>query len=108
MARRLASALALLLLTASPAGAYLVEVTTSVSIEDSGDERAVQDALLAAVDGVLKGAIAFTPTLIVVTSATLVGGRLHVRLLVADREGERTFHELNAIPDIPGPVDLRI
>jgi hypothetical protein len=44
---------------------------------------------------VLKGAIAFTPTLIVLTSATVVGDRLHVRLLVADPAGERTFDELN-------------
>jgi hypothetical protein len=105
LARQLASALALLLLTASPAGAYLIEVTTSVSVEDTGDQRALQDALLTAVDGVLKKAIAFTPTLIVLTSATLVGSRLYVRLLVADQEGERTFDELHAAP---ATVDLRI
>ena len=61
-------------------------------------------AALAAVDGVLKQAIAFTPTLIVLTSATVVGDRLYVRLLVADQDGERTFDELNR----PESVDLRI
>lgn len=108
MARRLAPALALLLLTASPAAAYLVEVTTSVSVSDAGDQSVLQDALLTAVDGVLKEAIAFTPTLIVLTSATIVGDRLYVRLLVADQDGERTFHERNATPNAPGTVDLKI
>lgn len=44
-------------------------------------------AALAAVDGVLKQAITFTPTLIVLTGATVVGDRLYVRLLVADQDG---------------------
>ena len=104
MLRRLGAALLLLFLTASPAVAYLVEVTTSVAVSDADDRRVLQEALLAAVDGVLKQAIAFTPTLIVLTSATVVGDRLYVRLLVADQDGERTFDELNR----PGSVDLRI
>jgi hypothetical protein len=108
MVGRLASALALLLITASPAVAYLVEVTTSVSVKDAGDQSALHDALLTAVDGVLKEAIAFTPTLIVLTSATIVRDRLYVRLLVADQEGERTFDELNATPNVPKTVDLKI
>ena len=107
MARRLAAALALLLLTASPAAAFLVEVTTSVAVSDTDDKSALQDALLHAVDGVLKEAIAFTPTLIVLTSATIVGDRLYVRLLVADQDGERTFDELNT-PDAAETVDLKI
>jgi hypothetical protein len=108
MGRRLATALALLLLTASPVAAYLVEVTTSVTVGDTEDQRVLQDALVTAVDGVLKEAIAFTPTLIVLTSATIVGGRLYVRLLLADRDGERTFDELNAPPTSATNVDLRI
>jgi hypothetical protein len=62
--RRLGAALLLLFHTASPAVAYLVEVTTSVAVSDADDRRVLQEALLAAVDGVLKQAIAFTPTLI--------------------------------------------
>jgi len=76
MWRELASALLVLLLMAAPASAYLVEVTTSVTVSDAGDHRVLQDALLAAFDGVLERAIAFTPTLIVLTSATIVGDRL--------------------------------
>jgi hypothetical protein len=106
MLRRLASTLGLVLLTVSPASAYLVEVTTSVAVADSGDQSVLQSALRTAVDSVLKEAIAFTPTLIVLTNATVVGDRLYVRLLLADQEGERTFDELNA-PE-PETIDLRI
>jgi len=56
----------------------------------------------------LKEAIAFTPTLIVLTNATVVGDRLYVRLLVADKDGERTFDELNTPPDQHENVDLKI
>jgi len=97
--RRLASALALLLLTGSPASAFLVEVTTSVAVADADDQRALQTALTQAVDGVLQEAIAFKPTLVVLTHAAVVGERLYIRLLVADSDGERTFEEMQAPPD---------
>jgi hypothetical protein len=109
MLRRLASALGLLLLAASPAPAYLAEVTTSVAVTDTDDQAAVQQALMSAVDSVLKEAIAFTPTLVVLTNATILGDRLYVRLLIADREGEQTFNELQPPnPDQPETVGLRI
>jgi hypothetical protein len=106
MLRRLASTLGLVLLTVSPASAYLVEVTTSVAVEDSGDQHVLQSALRTAVDSVLKEAIAFRPTLIVLTNATVVGDRLYVRLLLADQDGERTFDELNT-PEAE-TIELRI
>jgi hypothetical protein len=99
MRRRLMPALALLLTAASPASAYLVEVTTSVTVADADDRDVVRQALMAAVDDVLKQAIAFTPTLVVLTSATLVHTRLYIRLLVADQDGERTFDELQGPDD---------
>lgn len=95
---RLAAALALVLVTAPPAAAYLIEVTTSVAVTRGEDRSALQNALRTAVDGVLKDAIAFTPTLIVLTHAVVVGDRLYIRLLVADQDGERTFDELRAPP----------
>jgi hypothetical protein len=52
---------------------------------------------------VLKDAIAFTPTMVVVTRALLVGERLYIRLLIADQDGERTFKDL-AEPDEAEPV----
>jgi len=108
--RRLASAIALLLLASTPASAFLAEVTTSVAVADVDDQAALQNALVSAVDGVLQQAIAFTPTLIALTHAAVLGDRLYIRLLVADSDGERAFEELQAPPDLTPsqPVELRI
>jgi hypothetical protein len=88
---------------AQPADAYLVEVTTSVAVSDAEDHAQITTALQSAVDGVLKDAIAFQPTMVVVTRALVVGERLYVRLLIADQEGERTFKDL-AEPDGATPL----
>ena len=85
---------------ATPVDAHVVEVTTTVSLADAQDQTKLREAVQAAVDGVLKDAIAFTPTLVVLTRAVVVGDRLYVRLLIADQEGERTVKELtNPPPD---------
>ena len=81
---------------ATPADAYVVEVMTTIAVADANDQAELRQALQTAVDGVLKGAIAFEPTLVVLTRAVVVGDRLYVRLLIADKEGERTVEELGA------------
>jgi hypothetical protein len=111
--RRVASAIALLLATSTPASAFLVEVTTSVAVADADDQTVLQDALKSAVDGVLHDAIAFQPTLVVLTHAALVAGRLYIRLVVADSDGERTFEEMQEAQGPPDfsvrePVDLKL
>ena len=83
-----------LLGAARPAPAFVIEVTTSVAVSDADDHAILKEALQSAVDGVLKGAIAFTPTLVVLTRALVIGDRLYVRLLVADKEGEQTVKDL--------------
>jgi hypothetical protein len=85
--------------SATPAFAFVVEVTTSVAVADADDQRQLKTALQAAVDNVLHDAISFTPTMIVLTHAVLVGDRLYIRLLLADQDGERTFNDLK--PDDP-------
>ena len=85
--------------SATPASAFVVEVTTSVAVADADDQRQLKTALQAAVDNVLNDAISFTPTMIVLTHAVLVGDRLYIRLLLADQDGERTFDDLK--PDDP-------
>jgi len=85
---------------ATPSAAYLVEVTTSVSLADPAndserDADQLKAALRSAVDDILKEAIAFKPTLIVLTAARVVGDRLYVRLLIADQDGERIVNELH-------------
>ena len=96
----LAAALAVLTLVATvrPAAAFVVEVTTSIAVSDADDQAILKSALQTAVDGVLKDAIAFKPTLVVLTRALVMGDRLYIRLLVADQEGEQTVKEL-ADPD---------
>lgn len=95
MKRLVAVAAALVIAsTAAPASAFLVEVTTSVALTDAEDQGEVKSALQAAVDNVLKDAISFKPTVIVLTHAVLVGDRLYVRILLADQDGERTFNDL--------------
>ena len=104
-----AIALGLVLLASVPASAYLVEVTTSVAVEDTEDQLQLQSAIRGAIDNVLQDAIAFTPTLVVLTHAAVVGDRLYVRLLIADQDGERTFEALLDSPEFdPSTTDLRI
>jgi hypothetical protein len=109
--RRLAAAIALglVLLSGAPASAYLVEVTTSIALADADDQLQIQSAIRGAVDDVIRDAIAFKPTLVVLTHTVIVGDRLYVRLLLADQEGERTFEALRDSPDLdPIATDLKI
>jgi hypothetical protein len=85
-----------LLSAASPARAYLVEVTTSVEVGEADDQATVKTAVQNAVDGVLRDAIAFKPTLVVLTRALMIGERLYIRLLIADQDGEETAKGLVA------------
>jgi hypothetical protein len=102
--RRLAAAAgaALLLSFAAPAAAFVVEVTTSVNVDDAEDGSQLKDALQSAVNNVLNEAIAFRPTMIVLTHAVLRGNRLYVRMVLADEAGEQTFNDL--APDDEGPA----
>jgi len=100
---------------ATPSDAYIVEVTTTIAVADADDQAQLREALQSAVDNVLKDAIAFTPTLVVLTRAMVVGDRLYVRLLIADQDGERTVEELgrgegggSASPDTTPPGELKI
>jgi len=102
--RRLAAAAgaALWLTLTAPAAALVVEVTTSVNVDDADDSGQLKDALQSAVDTVLNEAIAFRPTVIVLTNAVVRGNRLYVRMLLADEAGEQTFNDLG--PDAETPA----
>jgi hypothetical protein len=110
--RRLAAAGAALLLAtslATPAAAFVVEVTTSISVDDAQDEGQLKDALQNAVDSVLNDAIAFKPTVVVLTHAVVMRGRLYVRMLLADQDGERTFKDLDEdAPAASPPTEVKI
>lgn len=51
-----AAAALLLAWSATPASAFVVEVTTSVAVADADDQRQLKTALQAAVDNVVKDA----------------------------------------------------
>lgn len=99
---------------AAPAAAHVVEVTTSIAVPGAdADEAALIQAMRSAVDNVIRGTIAFTPTLVVLTYAVVVGDRLYLRVLLVDQEGERTFRDLAAPPDgdrqpAPGSSEVRL
>ena len=95
--KRLSAALAVaLLLAAAPASAHVVQATTSLSLTevDINDEPQLKQAVRSAVDEVLTNAIAFTPTLVALMGAQVVGERLYLSLLIADEEGEQTLDAL--------------
>ena len=97
MKRGVLAAVTLALLSAaSPAPAYLVEVTTSVEVGETDDQATIKNAVQNAVDGVLRDAIAFKPTLVVLTRALMIGERLYLRILIADQDGEQTAKDLVA------------
>jgi hypothetical protein len=84
----------LALFSASPAAAHVVEVTTSLSMEEVQDRAQLKQALETEVGRVLATAIAFKPTVVALTGARQVGERLMVRLLIADEEGEQLMQAL--------------
>jgi hypothetical protein len=101
----------LLAALAAPAAAFVVEITTSVSVDDAEDKSQLEDALRSAVDNVLHDAIAFRPTLIVLTHAVVKGNRLYVRMILADQDGEQTFNDLGPEQEAPAASvteDIRI
>ncbi len=99
-------------MVAAPAAAHVAEVTTSTAVPDADDDgTAFVQAVRSAVDNVIRDTIAFTPTVIVLTHAVVVGDRLYLRVLLADQDGERTFRDLAAPTEDdaePGPASSEV
>lgn len=81
---------------ANPAMAYVVEITTSVQVTKVADKAELQHAVEVAVDDVLNNAIAFSPTVVTLQNAQLVGDRIYLLLLIADEDGEKTMEAFSA------------
>ncbi len=90
-----------LLARASPASAYLIEALTSISVDAAVDTATLEKAIQAAVADVATHAVAFTPTMVSVRKAKLVGDRLYLFVLLADAAGEAEIEVLKA--DTAGP-----
>jgi hypothetical protein len=84
----LAAVLAALTLVsaARPVAARVLEVSASLSLTDAEDQAKLRSIVEAAVTDALRDAEGFVPTVAVLTRATVVGNRLHLRVLLADDE----------------------
>jgi len=85
------------LILATPAHAHLLEITTSTAAPspDVHPNVNVEEAVRSAVATVMRDNAGFTPTLIVLTRALVIGDRLYLRLLLADDEEEYAFRGLS-------------
>jgi hypothetical protein len=83
-----------LLAVAAPAPAYVVEAVTTISAAEGEDRTRLDGAIQAAVDDVAAHAVAFTPTVVALLDAKLIGDRIFLFVLLADREGERAIKVL--------------
>jgi len=81
---------------ATPAMAYVVEVTTSIDLADVADKAQLRRAVESAVDDVLKNAVTFSPTVVQVQNARVVGNRMYILLLIADTDGEKALEAIAA------------
>jgi len=77
-----------------PAVAHVVEVTTSVGLEEVKDAEALRTAVSTAVDKARAEAIAFEPSVVAVTGVRVFGERLLIGLLFADEDGKAMLEAL--------------
>ena len=100
-----AAALCLAML-ASPAMAYMAVITTSVPVANAADDAELQTAVASAVRDVLTRGIAFSPTIVTLEKATLVGNRLYLVLFVTDEDGDTSGSTLPGLaPPREDPID---
>jgi len=86
---------------ATPARAYVVEITTSIELASIADKEQLRHAVESAIVDVLTKAIAFPPTVVTLQNARVVGDRMYLLLLIADADGEKTLETISA--GRPGP-----
>jgi len=84
-------------LSTQVAGAYVVQVVTTVPVAAATGAQGTSqlgDIVESAIRDVLSHAIAFTPTVVRIEDARIVGERLYLVLLIADTEGEAIIEGL--------------
>jgi hypothetical protein len=92
-----------LMALATPARAYVVEITTSIGLASVADKDQLRDAVESAIVDVLTNAIAFSPTVVTIKDARVVADRMYIFLLIADADGEKTLAAISA--ERPAPSD---
>jgi len=88
---------------ATPAMAYVVEVTTSVDLASIEDRDQLRAAVQSAVVDILTNAIAFSPTVVTVQNARVVGDRIYLLLVIADADGEKILDTISTFGPAPKP-----
>ena len=77
--------------SAHVASAYVAVVGTAISVPSAPDaERSarLEEAIWVAIRDVLEHAVAFTPTVVTIEDARIVGDRLHPLIFLSDEGGE--------------------
>src|SRR5580765_310195 len=77
--------------SAHVASAYVAVVGTAVSVPSAADaERSarLEVAIWAAIRDVLEHAVAFTPTVVTIEDARIVGDRLYLSIFLSDEGGK--------------------
>ncbi|MGH7277470.1 MAG: hypothetical protein ACREJG_02180 [Candidatus Rokuibacteriota bacterium] len=92
------AALALVALASPAAAANLVELTTSVPVAEARSPETLEASLRDAVERVVAEEIEFTPALVGVVGARVVGDRIHIDLVVADEAGKAMLEEALEAP----------
>lgn len=95
-ASRLAAAGFVVMSVAPPALAHVLEAVTSVPTEQAANREQLDDAIQAAIDDVVTHAIAFEPTVVSLMDAKVVGDRIYLFVLIADKDGEDAIRVLLA------------
>ncbi|HEY7038895.1 MAG TPA: hypothetical protein VID28_08595 [Methylomirabilota bacterium] len=110
-ASRLAAAGFVVMSVAPPAMAHVVEAVASIPSEQGEDREKLDSAIQAAIDDVVSHAIAFQPTVVSLLDAKVVGDRIYLFVLIADKEGEEAIRVLLAdrpprtLPAAPTPSE---
>jgi hypothetical protein len=81
--------------SAHAASAYVAVVGTAISVPSAPDaERSarLEEAIWAAIRDVLEHAVAFTPTVVTIEDARIVGDRLYLSIFLSDEGGESVTH----------------
>ena len=91
--------------SAHVASAYVAVVGTAVSVPSApAAERSarLEEAIWAAIRDVLEHVVAFTPTVVTIEDARIVGDRLHLLIFLSDEGGESATTPPPSRDDGPG------
>ena len=84
-------------ISANVAMAYVAVVGTAVPVTTAviKDRERLDSILRSAIQDVLDRAIGFTPTVVTLQRATVVGDRLYILLFITDEDGQSTIEALS-------------